>query len=49
LPAIQVAWLASLITVGMGSSVPVAVTACPHPDSSSCRVVDTMMVHGLYF
>src|SRR6478609_1772849 len=34
------------MTVGIGSRVPVAVTARPHPDSRSCRVVDTTTVTG---
>ena len=34
------------MTVGMGRRVPVAVTVCPQPASSSCSVVVTMRVHG---
>jgi hypothetical protein len=34
------------MTVDMGSRLPVAVTACPQPDSNSCRVAETMMVVG---
>jgi hypothetical protein len=32
--------------VGHCGSVPPPVTACPHPDSNSCRVVDTITVTG---